>query len=673
MRRFVLGVVAASTLACESTRPAVVSLRVDQQDVVVTQGETDTVPVTVTRSGASADVHLSASQLPAGVTAAFVPVAVSDATHLLLLTAAVDATPGSATVVVETVSGGARDTTSINIHVRVRGSFWIAISDTVLVADVGTPARRVGTTAPVKLAINRLFGFWQPVTLSVKLVQKSYEASAPADVVPTLIPGSHPDSATISFSTGSWNSFEREVDIIGTTPGLDPVIQRVRLHFVPPISLWPDTSALFPGMTRQLSARSYFRGESGPYGGISALNHVERSAETWTTNNPAVVTVSPTGVITAVGPGAATIYARLNGFEGAAVVSVLPSPGTLRFVQVSGRSRYPFNGDDSGELVTNPHTGVRPMARGCGVTTDQRLFCWGVPYAFQDDTYFDRCEILRYVSPFGYELMRSRCGEVPRELFPPVRFKSLAPLEPLAVGSCAITTASHVNCWGENRYGQLGIGTTDTLTRGLTGIATSDRFVQVSSYGNFRCALREDGAVYCWGSSRSFAVANPTRLGGTTTFVQLSERGLCALAADSTAYCWNLAFGGTSAAPVAPTPVQVSVEKYVDLTEVSGGHCGLAASGQAKCWTTNDWSTSLGTPTAPEGAPTFAVLESGWGITAGGDRYSFAAGPWRAIAGTLTGFPTGFKFRTLSQTCGIGTDALAYCWSATFHKLRGQD
>jgi hypothetical protein len=672
MRRFVVGTLVASTLACESTPPVVLSLTVAQPDVVVTQGDTDTLQITVTSEHTREQVQLSASQLPAGVSATFVPTSASDATHLLLLSAAADAAPVTTRVVVEAVRGDARDTTSIGFRVAVRGSFQIAASDTAQIIDLGT------TGKSIKLAINRIDGFWQPVSLSVNLVRKSYDGTPPDNVVPALTIGPNPDSATIVFFAHRTEvPIDRDVDIIGTTPGLDPVTRRIRLVLVPPFTIWPEANALHPGMTRQLSARSYRRDvDNGVYGASSAVYHVERVAETWTTEDPAVATVSAAGVITAVGPGTTIVHARLNGFERIAAVTVIPSPGTLRFALVWGRARYPFNGDDSGEFFTNPH-GLTPLDRGCGVTTDQRLFCWGMPYAFQPDGYldgyFDRCETVRFVRLFDYELARSRCGEIPRELFPSARFNSLAPLSPWVAGACAITTANQVNCWGENKNGELGIGTTDTLSHGLTGIASSDRFVQVNSYGNSRCALREDGAVYCWGGSRSFAVVTPTRLGGTTTFRQLSESGDCALAADSTAYCWTLSYGGTAQAPVGPTPKQISMDRYVDLTEVSAGYCGLTPSGQAKCWTVDYATGTSGTPTIPANAPTFAALENGWGITADGDRYSFAAGPWRSTAGTRTGFPASFKFRTLSDSCGIGIDGFAYCWNATFHKLRGQD
>jgi GH25 family lysozyme M1 (1,4-beta-N-acetylmuramidase)/alpha-tubulin suppressor-like RCC1 family protein len=79
-----------------------------------------------------------------------------------------------------------------------------------------------------------------------------------------------------------------------------------------------------------------------------------------------------------------------------------------------------------------------------------------------------------------------------------------APASEVAAGayhSCARLADGAVECWGDNRFGQLGDGTRErrrqaTPVRGLAGPARA-----VVAGASFSCALLEDGRVQCWGSN----------------------------------------------------------------------------------------------------------------------------------------------------------------------------
>ncbi|MBX3029237.1 MAG: hypothetical protein KF809_03690 [Chloroflexi bacterium] len=73
---------------------------------------------------------------------------------------------------------------------------------------------------------------------------------------------------------------------------------------------------------------------------------------------------------------------------------------------------------------------------------------------------------------------------------------------------CAVKTNGTVWCWGFNKQGQLGDGTTTTRRRpvrvnlhmGSTRTALNN-VVQVAAGGNFTCARRTDHTVWCWGAN----------------------------------------------------------------------------------------------------------------------------------------------------------------------------
>ncbi|HVS66052.1 MAG TPA: GH25 family lysozyme [Thermoanaerobaculia bacterium] len=66
--------------------------------------------------------------------------------------------------------------------------------------------------------------------------------------------------------------------------------------------------------------------------------------------------------------------------------------------------------------------------------------------------------------------------------------------------TCARLADGSVSCWGDNRFGQLGDGTTERRLSAVTvdGLAAPAR--AIAAGGVFTCALLEDGRVQCWGS-----------------------------------------------------------------------------------------------------------------------------------------------------------------------------
>ena len=73
--------------------------------------------------------------------------------------------------------------------------------------------------------------------------------------------------------------------------------------------------------------------------------------------------------------------------------------------------------------------------------------------------------------------------------------------------SCALTESGRVRCWGDNRYGQLGSGGSDSVGVGeafdvvTTGGVPISNLTAVAAGDSHACALASSGAIWCWGNN----------------------------------------------------------------------------------------------------------------------------------------------------------------------------
>ena len=147
-----------------------------------------------------------------------------------------------------------------------------------------------------------------------------------------------------------------------------------------------------------------------------------------------------------------------------------------------------------------------------------------------------------------------------------------------AYHTCAVLGDGTLQCWGRNGDGELGDGTFVTRSTprpvdGLTGV------VAVSGGGGHTCAVLSDGSVRCWGDNTGGQLGNGTTVGSTTPVavngiagavnVSAGWRHTCALLADGTVRCWGQnQFGqlGDGTTTNRTTPVPVAVTGAAAIT-----------------------------------------------------------------------------------------------------------
>jgi len=137
--------------------------------------------------------------------------------------------------------------------------------------------------------------------------------------------------------------------------------------------------------------------------------------------------------------------------------------------------------------------------------------------------------------------------------------------------SCGLTTGGVAYCWGTNGAGQLGIGTDTVGTMTPVPVAGGHTFSSISGGGIHYCAIATGGALYCWGLNRFGQLGDGTTsnrnapvavLGGLTfTSVSAGSDRTCGIATDGFAYCWGFNNGGALGDRTTTdryTPVRVS-------------------------------------------------------------------------------------------------------------------
>lgn len=165
----------------------------------------------------------------------------------------------------------------------------------------------------------------------------------------------------------------------------------------------------------------------------------------------------------------------------------------------------------------------------------------------------------------------------------PALVSGISDVQLLALGAshtCAIAgSQGGVRCWGDNAYGQLGIGTDalDSYKVKPVEVAALDGVIDLSSSTRTTCAARGDGSVLCWGDTSTVLPVSPdknvalvpTKVPGLISAQAVRTGGAhaCALLDDATVVCWGsndrgqLGTGGFGVSDFSFSPVMLPVDE----------------------------------------------------------------------------------------------------------------
>ncbi len=219
----------------------------------------------------------------------------------------------------------------------------------------------------------------------------------------------------------------------------------------------------------------------------------------------------------------------------------------------------------------------------------------------------------------------------------PVQVSGLANAASVSAGgshSLALRSDGTVWAWGDNTYGQLGDGTTQTrdVPVRVAGLAN---VVEVSAGYDHSLARRSDGSVWAWGSDYEGQLGDggtvdrsvPVRVQGLQDAIAVSagDSVSAAITRDGSVWVWGANFGaqlgdGTFDAHATP-------ERLPDLTGVAAVAVGfghtlvLESDGTVLAWGANGHGETGDGTLADRARPVVVLREDGAGTLAGDDWF----------------------------------------------------
>lgn len=339
---------------------------------------------------------------------------------------------------------------------------------------------------------------------------------------------------------------------------------------------------------------------------------------TWSSSNIAIVSVSAAGVVTAVAAGGPVrIEATSEGKTASATVTVVAgftvvATGRSHSCGIISGDAFCWGGNEVGQLgdgsaqdrlVASMVTGGLKFVSlslahfgACGITTSGAAYCWGDgAWGQRGDGTTVRPQTTPIAVVGGYSFRALASGG---DYF---NFAPLFVLDDAHV--CGITTTGAALCWGANRWGELGRGTTFRSSSVPAPVTGAPTLASIAAGAFHNCGLTAGGDAYCWGYNAQGQLGRPGGTGAYSTTATLVPGGLrfaslalgdshsCGLTAAGEAYCWGYnIYGqigdGTKVDKSTPTRVLGGIA----FRQIAAGEdftCGVSVSGEAWCWGDN--------------------------------------------------------------------------------------
>lgn len=260
----------------------------------------------------------------------------------------------------------------------------------------------------------------------------------------------------------------------------------------------------------------------------------------------------------------------------------------------------------------------------CVILDNDQLKCWGnanngrLGQGFEDYIGDDTGEMGDNLNPINLGTSRTA--------------KKLSNSSPDSSFTCVILDNDELKCFGEAKYGALGI---EHLSIGddvseLSGVpvvdlGTGKKAIDIASSGKNTCVILNDGNVRCWGENYESSLPypnaghKPNSLGDNIPFINLGgkkalsikaeDHSYCVLLEDNSLSCWGRdsygKIGNNGAATSNPITVNTSsTKKILDYDVGVEASCVVYSDGTSACWGEGQYGSLANGSTADVRNPT---------------------------------------------------------------------
>lgn len=244
-------------------------------------------------------------------------------------------------------------------------------------------------------------------------------------------------------------------------------------------------------------------------------------------------------------------------------------------------------------VVKNINNAVSVSAGGnhaCAVLSDKTIKCWGNNYSGQGGI-----------------------GTLYNTIPNPSQTSGITTAVAVSAGrfhTCAVLENGNVLCWGDNTFGQIGVGSSSINFSTPQLVTLPSKTVALAAGNYHTCALMDTGSIQCWGYNYTGQLGNRDTnfvtqkspvwvlnnylLGGINAVaIAAGQDSTCAIMVDKTVQCWGsndygLLGKGSNIGGRYDVPQLVSNLSNADAITIGASHaCAKLSNGKVYCWGKN--------------------------------------------------------------------------------------
>jgi alpha-tubulin suppressor-like RCC1 family protein len=236
-------------------------------------------------------------------------------------------------------------------------------------------------------------------------------------------------------------------------------------------------------------------------------------------------------------------------------------------------------------------------AHTCAVKSDGSIFCWG------NNSYGQLGN-----GSFGNNISSPSSDIIYVDAF----YNRLTDIYHFSAGTshtCAVDNSNQIWCWGNNQYGQLGIGKDynyyQTYYRFPRQVTSVGKVKGVSVGYSSTCVIKQDNSLWCWGGNAEGQLGDGTFINRTFPHMKITDNVLqisanhyhtCAIISDNSLWCWGSNLYGQLGLGFSGGNINTPQKVTEEVASVSVGErhtCSMKQDNSPLCWGSN-WLGQIG-------------------------------------------------------------------------------